>query len=364
MSWIGLSDLNIAAFDPAGVHRGSNRFSAVAQEAILPVGTLLIETVFTARARRPQRLLRFERRAGWLRALQITLDSQGLLTVALAQGATASHARLHIDPPPPETCLRITYGWDAPGRRAILTLENLDQELIYQVEAPDPLPLPLSDLREIILSRHDTRLGHETRFIALSDRIEPVGLPLGVAAGTPVETPSGPRLIERLRLGDEVLTWRGEARPVRWIARREVPALGRFAPLRLRAPYHGLTRDILCAPDHRVLVSGADTEYHLGQTSVLVEAAHLVDDAGVRFEHPQEPTIWYHNILLDGHECLKYAGMWAESLFVGAMGRNPELMATTALADLPASAIPRHTRFALPVVSGVQARALAHSMSA
>ncbi len=364
MSWIGLSDLNIAAFDPGGVHRGSNRFSEVAQDAILPVGTLVIETVFTARPRLPQRLLRFERRAGWLRALHVTLDGEGLLTAALAQGAASSHAELHIDPPPPETCLRITYGWDAPGRRALLTVENLDQELIYQAEAPAPLPLPLSDLREIILTRHDTRLGRETRLVALSDRIEPIGLPLGLATGTPVETPSGPRLIERLRPGDEVLTWRGEARPVRWIARREVPALGRFAPLRLRAPYHGLTRDILCAPDHRVMVAGADAEYHLGRSSALAAAAHLADDISVRPERPREPTIWYHNILLDEHECLKYAGMWAESLFVGAMGRNRELMATTALAGLPADALPRHRRFALPVLSGVEARSLAHSMSA
>ncbi len=364
MSWIGLSDLNVASFDPGGVHLGSNRFSDVPQDAILPVGTLLIETVFTARPRMPQRLLRFEHRHGWLRSLQVMFTAEGALTVELRQGDAASRVELNIAPPPPETSLRITYSWDAPGRRAILTVENLDQELIYQTEAAAPLPLPLSDLREIILARHNAKLGRETRYVALSDQIEPVGLPAGLAAGTPVETPSGPQRIERLRLGDEVLTWSGEARPVRWMVRREVPALGRFLPVRLRAPYHGLTRDILCAPDHRVMVTGTDAEYHLGQSSVLVEAMHLIDDKSVRLEKQREPTIWYYNILLDGHECLKYAGLWAESLFVGAMGRNPELMATTALAELPASAMPRHTRFALPILTGVEARSLAHSMSA
>ena len=364
MSWIGLSDLNVAAFDPDGVHAASNRYCEAPQDAILPVGTLMIETIFLARARMPQRLLRFECRDGWMRSLHLMLSAEGILSVEVRQGEATSSAVLHIAPPPSETCLRITYSWDAPGRRAILTVENLDQELIYQTEAPAPLPLPLSDLREIILARHHTHLARETRYVALSDQVEPVGLPAGLAAGTPVETPSGPQRIERLRLGDEVLTWNGAVRPVRWMVRREVPALGRFLPVRLRAPYHGLTRDIICAPDHRVMVAGTDAEYHLGQSSVLVEAAHLVDDKAVRREKPREPTIWYYNILLDSHECLKYAGLWAESLFVGAMGRNPELMATTALAEMPATAMPRHTRFAMPILSGVQARALAHSMSA
>ncbi len=364
MSWIGLSDLNVAAFDPAGVHLGSNRFCEVPEDAILPVGTLMFETIFTARPRMPQRLLRFEQRNGWLRSVQVVLSAEGALMVEMRQGDAVSKVQLNIASPPPETCLRITYSWDAPGRRAILTVENLDQELIYQTEAPAPLPIPLADLREIILARGNARLGRETRYVALSDQVEPVGLPAGLAAGTPVETPTGPQFIERLRLGDEVLTWNGEVRQVRWMVSREVPALGRFLPVRLRAPFYGLTRDILCAPDHRVMIAGTDAEYHLGQASVLVEAVHLVDEKSVRLEKHREPTIVYYNILLDGHECLKYAGLYAESLFVGAMGRNPELMATTSLADLPRSAMPRHTRFAMPILSGVEARSLAHSMSA
>ncbi|HHB80628.1 MAG TPA: hypothetical protein ENK83_02615, partial [Aliiroseovarius sp.] len=86
MSWIGLSDLNVAAFDPEGVHLGSNRFSAVPEDAIVPVGTLMFGTVFTARPRKPQRLLRYEHRDGWQRSVHITLESDGMLHVALQQG--------------------------------------------------------------------------------------------------------------------------------------------------------------------------------------------------------------------------------------------------------------------------------------
>ncbi len=364
MSWIGLTDLNVSAFDPEGVRPGSNRFCAADDDAILPVGTLLLEAVFTARPRMPQRLIRLERRAGWLRSLSVQLSAEGGLGVDLRQGEAQSHIHLNITPPPPGTCLRISYSWDAPGRKALLTVENLDQELVYQAEATAPLPLPLADLREIALNRPSARFSRDIRYVAISDRVEPVGLPAGVAAGTPVETPHGPQFVERLRLGDMVLTWNGEARPVRWIARREVPALGRFRPVRLRAPYHGLTRDILCAPDHRIMVGGVEAEYLLGESSVLVDAAHLVDGRAVLRERPRAPTLCYYHLLLDSHECLNYAGLWGESLFVGAIGRSPELMATTALAELPAGAIPRHTRFALPILSGAEARSLTHSMSA
>ncbi len=364
MGWIGQTDLNFAGFDPGGLGPGSNRFSSTDERAILATGSLVIETIFTARARAPQRILRHERRAGWMRALAVALNAEGELSVELQQGDGAFRMRLRMPPPTTQACLRISYCWDAPGRVALLSVENLDQDLIFQTEAPAPLPVPLTDIREIVLNGPATRIGRDTRFVAFSDRVEPVGLALGILAGTPVETPAGPRLVERLRLGEMVQTLAGPARPVRWLARRQVPALGRFQPLRLRAPYFGLSRDILCAPDHRIVLSNPETEYQLGQSAVLVEAGHLADGKSVRPERPGEPVLTYYQVLLDGHECLKYAGLWAESLFIGSIGRSPELMATTVLAELPGTAIPRHRRFALPVVTGAQARALAHSLSA
>ncbi|MCP5038311.1 MAG: hypothetical protein GY945_12010, partial [Rhodobacteraceae bacterium] len=333
-------------------------------DGILAVGTLRIEALFAAQPRMPQRVLRYEHRDGWLRGLSISLTAEGELTLEMRQGDAVSCARLNITVPPIETRLRISYSWNAPGRHAVLTVENLDQELLHQAEFSAPLPLPLGDAREIIRNSPATRIGRDTRFIALSDKVEPVGLTLGVAKGTPVETPSGPQFIERLRLGDEVVTISGAVLPVRWIIKREVPLLGRFRPVRLRAPYFGLTRDILTAPDHRVMVTGADAEYLFGETSVLVEARHLVDGKSVRRESPARTTLWYYHVLLDGHECMKYAGLWGESLFVGSIGRCVDMIGTTALSEMPFAAIPRHTRFALPILSGLEARTLAMSLSA
>ncbi len=364
MSWIGLYGHSVSAFDTAGVSHQSPYFCDTEDDGILPVGTLLIEAVFTAQPRMPQRILRYEHRDGWLRSLSITLTAEGRLSFEVRQGEAVSEAHLGITVPPLETRLRISYSWDAPGRRAILTVKNLDQELMYQTEAKAPLPLPLGDAREIILNGDATRVDRNTRFMAVSDKVEPVGLTLGVVKGTPVETSSGPQFIERLRLGDEVVTMSGEVSRVRWIVRREVPMLGRFRPVRLRAPYFGLTRDILIAPDTRVVITGTEAEYLFGESNVLVEARHLVDERSARRERAERATLWYYHVLLDQHECMKYAGLWGESLFVGSIGRSAEMIATTALADMPTTAIPRHTRFALPILSNFEARTLALSLSA
>lgn len=364
MSWIGLTDLNVTSFDQTGIGAHTQFPFDVPKDGLLPTGSLIFETTFSARYRVPQRILRYEHRDGWERYLSVAITAEGALSVDMRQGEAQSHAQLTMPPPPQDTRLRITYSWDAPGRRALLTVEDLDQGLLYQSEMAAPIPLPLIDAYHIIKNGPLTRIGRDTRFIAISDKVEPVGLMLGVAKGTPVETPTGPQFVDRLRLGDLVTTGSGVPQPVRWIIKREVPMLGRFRPVRLRAPYYGLTRDIFCAPDHRIMLTGAEAEYLFGESHVLVEAMHLVDGKSVLREHASESSMWYYHILLDSHECLKYAGLWGESLFVGAIGRSQDLIATTPLADMPFSALPRHTRFALPILSGLESTSLVQARSA
>lgn len=364
MGWIAINDL-LASADRGRANPGLFGIRASKpDDGILPVGTLQIEVTYVAQRRVPQRVVRFEQRRGWLRQFSITLSDDGTLSLGLRQGDAVSGARLAIAVPPRDTRLRISYAWDAPGRWALLTVENLDQELLYQVEAPAPLPLPVDDICEILTDGAAARLGPETRYLALSDRVEPVGLPTGMLHGTPIETVEGPRRVEHLRLGDVVRTAGSGPMPVRWILRRDVPALGRFRPVRLWAPYFGLSRDLRVAHDHRLLFTGAEAEYLFGEPSVLVQAAHLVDGKAARRDPPREAVVSYYHVLLDAHECLNTAGIWGESLFVGNLARNPEMIATTALAGMPYSAIPRHRRFAHPTLSGLEAQSLTEALSA
>jgi len=98
-------------------------------------------------------------------------------------------------------------------------------------------------------------------------------LPVCFLAGTAIATPSGAVPVERLAIGDLVLTSSGECRRVHWIGRQtchtRFGAPLRVLPVRIAAgalgggvPY----RDLCLSPDHALLVDG-----------VLVQAAALVN---------------------------------------------------------------------------------------
>jgi hypothetical protein len=84
------------------------------------------------------------------------------------------------------------------------------------------------------------------------------------AAGTRIVTPRGAVLIERLHVGDTVLTLAGRAQPIRWIGRRQVdcrrhPRPGEVLPIRVAAHAFGVgrpRRPVLLSPDHAVFVEG------------------------------------------------------------------------------------------------------------
>ncbi|MFC3118947.1 Hint domain-containing protein [Jhaorihella thermophila] len=92
---------------------------------------------------------------------------------------------------------------------------------------------------------------------------------------TPIATPEGFRAAGALRRGDTVVTAGGEIAPVLHRLDRTVPAMGRFRPIRLRAPYFGLMRDIVIAPSQRLVVRGSEVEYLFNHEAAMIEAGHL-----------------------------------------------------------------------------------------
>lgn len=100
--------------------------------------------------------------------------------------------------------------------------------------------------------------------------------------GTRIATPHGVRAIETLAVGEQVVTRDHGLQPIRWIGARQVPALGCFAPVHLRAgTLTGQDRDLLVSPQHRLLFQGYRAELLFGTTEVLVAAKHLIDGRAV-----------------------------------------------------------------------------------
>lgn len=361
MSWIALTDLHTPLFNIRGIGVPADAPGArppMQPDEVLPCGTIMMELRFTVDPEHEQTLIAYRRRRDWLREVGVVLGGSGRIEMSFRQGRARSHAAIDFPPPPRDSRMRISYSWDAPRLSGLLTVELLDEGRIFQSHVEAPLPLPPEDMRVMIRNGRRTEIAPVLSYLAFSDTVEPVGFGSGVLEGTPVETPDGPRPVDRLKLGDPVLTATAGAQPVRWIGRRTVPALGGFRPVRLRAPFFGLQRDVVLAPDHRVRLDLAEAEYMFGAEEILMPAAHLVNGKHARREGERR-LVTYYQVLLDVHDCLMHDGVWAESLFVGTIARRPDVARTTVIGDMPTSAIPEHRNFARHRLNDFEARSLA-----
>lgn len=354
MSWIALTDGRRALRRPAGGPHAP---------ALIARGSLVVEVTFTAADLAPQTVLRMRRDNGWRRHLELTLFADGAVLVEHRQGPSTSYASLHMPRPGRDETLRITYSWDAPLRMGLLSVENLDTGGLAQHGFDAPQPMPLDDADALVSGGDETLVDPTVALMAVSDQVEPAGLAPGIVEGALVETPAGAKRIERLQPGDLVVTeGRGYA-PVRRVIRREVPALGRFRPVALRAPFFGLRHDLAVGPDHRLLIRGADAEYLFGADGVLVEARHLARTPAA-MPPPRAATAGYCQVVLDSHDCLMVSGAWAESLYLGEAGKDPARLAAAALTDCAPGELPRHSRVASPLLKSYEAVVLVSALSA
>lgn len=144
-----------------------------------------------------------------------------------------------------------------------------------------------------------------------------------VEEGTLVKTPSGPRPVETLAVGDAVTVLDGPPQPVRWIGCTRV-TVAQIEDDPLRGPVRiardalgpGLpSADLTVSSQHRVLLKGAEIERHFGAPEVLAPAAGLVALPGVTAEPPRDVT--YYHLLFDRHQVMITNGLPSESFYPG-----------------------------------------------
>ena len=143
-------------------------------------------------------------------------------------------------------------------------------------------------------------------------------------AGTCIETPSGPRRVESLSIGDEVLTEDSGAQRVRWIGRKRVTKcrLGRepkLRPIKIGKDAFGHNipeRDVVLSPQHKVLVSGPQTQLLFGSSELLVPVKGLVNGSTVCMLSDVEQVEYVH-IIFDKHEVVSTANLRSESYYPG-----------------------------------------------
>ncbi|AJE47875.1 Hint domain-containing protein [Celeribacter indicus] len=134
------------------------------------------------------------------------------------------------------------------------------------------------------------------------------------ARGTRIATPQGARRVEDLRVGDPVVTMDNGIQRLRWIGAREVPAVGRFAPVEIAAGALGNEAALTVSPQHRMLLRGWRADMLFGTSEVFAAARHLVNGRTIR----QRPggTVCYYHLMFDRHEVIFAEGAASESFHV------------------------------------------------
>ena len=152
------------------------------------------------------------------------------------------------------------------------------------------------------------------------------------ASGTEIRTARGDVPVERLVIGDLVVTAGGATRPIRWLGSRTLdcrrhPRPADVMPVRIVAGAFGEdrpARDLWLSPGHSVCLD------ILGE--VLIPASALVDGAAITQISVKEVTYWH--VELESHDVILAEGLPAESYL--EMG-NRSFFSESGVLDLTAA---------------------------
>ncbi|MEO9457529.1 MAG: Hint domain-containing protein [Lentilitoribacter sp.] len=364
MTWIASANHKEGRFSPNGL--GTDRQSTpqvdLRDEATLKRGTLMLETRMSPTAK-PQILFAFNRSFPKERSLSIQALPGGGIALVHNHNGEMCQATLRWRDSGRADVVRISFSWDVAANWGKLTLEHPEETTVASIQIASPNPLYLQDLHDVLLAKGDRTFSNDVVFVALSNNIEAVGPMPTLTLNMPVATPSGHKKIQHLKRGDTVQTAVKGVVPILQRITRTVPALGSFAPIRLRAPYFGLLQDIVVAPDQRLVIRGSDVEYLFGQEAVLVPARHLVNGFAALYE-PTGPTITYTHLLLPEHETLSVAGSAFESLNIGRIRRKQDQLNASLLSHFERNSLPEHGKPVFPILKAYEAITLAQQRAA
>lgn len=322
---------------------GAARRIGVVPEGIMGQGTLVLECDGPALGGSYGPILRVEPGQEPQRIFALDRRRDGDLSLLLRNGPAASH--LVVTPPDPaaDKPVQIIYRWRCETGDSLLTIGN-GETRTARYGGLGPVPAITGEqITALFIGRHGAVRHPAITGIAFADHLLPVGALPALVAGASVMTPEGPRSVETLRPGEFVLTAESGWRPVRWQGGVELPALPGYAPVRLRAPYHGLDRDLVVLPEQRIALTGRDIEYQFGAERVLVSARDLLDGRTAVREPVRTATLHCHAILLDRPEIIHASGGWVQSLDLGAIARHPDQAALCVCGDLfRAGQLPTH----------------------
>ncbi len=350
MSWVAaLSGVGASLFYPP--------FDRLSPHGDLRKGTVLIE-LSLAPITSALSVLRMPLQAHAAGHLSILALPKGSFSIVVSQGRALVHKTVRLSEEQTRGDVRLSLSWDCEAGQARFTVEAADSTTFSTALLDTPQPMSLESLTAFDAMEICADPQACLSFMAVSNRVEPVGPMPGLGARTRIETSFGERQILDLKVGDLVHAGAEKPpEPVLFVAERVVPSLGSFAPIRLRAPYFGLQRDIIVAPHQKLYVSGPEVEYTFGCEAVLVPAGHLINGVSA-FRESGLPLVQYGQVLLPSHAIIGAAGAQFESMFIGRLRRDRERLAATMLSGVASALVPEQAPATLPILKPYEAQAL------
>lgn len=134
-------------------------------------------------------------------------------------------------------------------------------------------------------------------------------------AGTMIRTERGDIPVERLTVGERVLTRDDGFQPIRWIGRRTLAAEGSMAPVKIARNTLGEHAALMVSPLHRLLIRKTQAQLLFGDSEVLVAARDLIDDHDIR--QVSGGLVHYVHLMFDRHQIVWSEGLQSESFLPG-----------------------------------------------
>lgn len=150
----------------------------------------------------------------------------------------------------------------------------------------------------------------------------PGEIPACYGPGTLIDTPTGPRKVETLCPGDQVLNTDGHAVEILWVWRDEQPLDQTEAEKRPVLIAKGTlghnvpAADLVVSPQHRIAVGLPNQLSVLAPEPAFVPAKALTNLPGIRFMNGKRHIVWYHMVCAD-HQIIMANGTTSETMLIG-----------------------------------------------
>lgn len=144
---------------------------------------------------------------------------------------------------------------------------------------------------------------------------------IGFAAGTRVATPVGYVTVERLNVGDRVLTVDGRHAPLVWVGMTRMVARGVNAPVRFETGVMDNIRPLRLGQGHRVRVAGWRAELLYDTDAVLATAKTFINDIDISIDENIDEVTYMH-LMFARHEVVLAENVACETLRDGPEGRG------------------------------------------